>query len=120
MHAVLVLMAADIVQFPFLKRIAAVYEVVALGRKAAQHAVLLLRGGGPARESPQPVLDVGVAGGLVLADLLVGDGAAGGLGGGGGGGDEESEEEEEEEAAAGRGGPPPLNPVERWTRTHGG
>lgn len=118
MHAVLVLMAADIVQLPFLKRIAAVYEVVALRREAAQHAVLLLRGGRPARESPQPVLDVGVAGGLVLADLLVGDGAARGLGGGGGGDDEEGEEEQE--AAAGGGDPPPLNPVERWTRTHGG
>lgn len=46
-----------------------------------------------------------------------GDGAARGLGGGGGG---DEEREEEQEAAAGGRDPPPLNPVERWTRTHGG
>ena len=91
MHAVLVLMAADIVQLPFLKRIAAVYEVVALRREAAQHTVLLLRGRGPAHPSPQPVLDVGVASVLLLPDLVVGDGAARGLCSGGW--EKESEEE---------------------------
>lgn len=84
-------MAADIVQLSFLKRIAAVYEVVALRREAAKHAVLLLRSRGPARKSPQPVLDVGVAGVLLLPDLIVGDGAERGLGSGGW--EEESNEE---------------------------
>ena len=83
-HAVLVLLAADIIQFPFFKlhnkprqksatkapttnsslgnahtdatthRVAAVDEVVALRGEAAQHAVLLLRRRGPAHPSPQP------------------------------------------------------------------
>lgn len=82
MHTILVLLASNIVQLPFLKRIPAVYEVVALRREAAQHAVLLLRRRVPAHPSPQPVLDVGVAGLLLLPDLVVGDGAAGGLGSG--------------------------------------
>jgi len=51
-HAVLVLLAADIIQFPFFKRVAAVDEVVALRGEAAQHAVLLLRWRGPARPPP--------------------------------------------------------------------
>jgi len=92
-HAVLVLLAADIVQLPLFKRVAAVDEVVALRGEAAQHAVLLLRWRGPAHPSPQPVLDVGVAGLLLLPDLVVGDGAARGFGGGGR--EEESEGEEE-------------------------
>lgn len=77
MHAVLVLVATDVVQLPFLKRVAAVYEIVALRREAPQHAVLLLRRRGLARPSPQSILDVGVAGALLLPDLVVGDGAAG-------------------------------------------
>ena len=82
MHAVLVFLAADIIQLPFFKlhnkprqksatkapttnsslgnahtdatthRVAAVDEVVALRGEAAQHAVLLLRWRGPARPTP--------------------------------------------------------------------
>ena len=83
-HAVLVFLAADIIQLPFFKlhnkprqksatkapttnsslgnahtdatthRVAAVDEVVALRGEAAQQAVLLLRWRGPAHPSPQP------------------------------------------------------------------